>query len=489
MFYNKKLSSQQRFAKYIGRLTMGNLKNWTNTNTSSPETPEKNADESDLINDISITECNSSPTGCKDQPNDALKEVEKENYTPNKSYTVLMCKRSAMIVTCYSPAVENGENYANVVTGTPQSVYSTPNKEDEMAEFSTPNHTSSMHLMDLTTTPRTKAPNTPSSSGRYSVVQGFSSSPIVLSDTDTSSDVVSVPSSEPKSPEQCGKKVTTTALLQTAGTPKRTPQSLMKRAILTSAKKAGHTPNSRRSLLGISEKSLSIVRRVPQLTPRMNKLTEDRLNLSLKNMQEQKSPLFCTARKSLSGLRWTPEKKKTPPRKSMSALKATPEAIKAMSRKSMSAKVSITSRKSMFVSSAKTTPKPSISALRKSMVALSKAKTPTSSTTVMKKTTDLDDTCDMEGISELMKTPLGPERSRTFIIDTPKDEVFNSSKSRNLMMAMSPNESMNVGSDVCADTLEEINTTVDVNSTIEISGIGDDLIKDGVIGNEVSFFL
>ncbi|KAL5273355.1 hypothetical protein ACFFRR_000224 [Megaselia abdita] len=489
--------SLRRFSRFIGRLTMGSLKNWTNTqnveqNESATESPVKSAEESDIINDISISECNSSPTGCKSPKKNNLEEVEKENHTPNKSYNIVLCGRSATVVTCYSPAVENncGENYANVIAaiGTPGSVYSTPNKEYELGEFSTPNH-SSMYLMDLTTTPKTKAPDTPTSSRRYSAVQGFTSSPIVLSDSDTSSEVVSAPSSsEPKSPEKISKKPN----LPSVATPKRTPQSLIKRAILTSAKKAGHTPASRRSLLGISEKSHSIVRRVPQITPKMNKLTEDRLNLSIRNMQESKSPLFSNARKSLSVLRWTPEKKKTSPRKSMSATKATPEAIKAMSRKSMSAKC-MTSRKSMFSSSTKSTPKPSISALRKSMVALSKAKTPT---TVKK--ASLDDTCEMEGISELMKTPKAMERSRTFTVgkletpkamersrtftvDTPTDKVFNSSMSKNLMMAISPNHSMNVGSDVCADTLEEINTTVDLNSTIEISGIENDLMKDSIV--------
>lgn len=459
---------------------MGSLTNWTNT--IATQSPEKSADESDIINDVSITECNSSPTGNKSSNDTTSEEPEKENHTPNISYRTVPCGRAAMIVTCYSPLTTNGENYASVVsTGTPGSVYSTPNKDEYAAEFSTPNH--SMHLVDLTTTPKTKAPDTPTSSGRYSEVRGFSSSPIVVSDTDTSSDAVSVPSSsEPKSPEQNTKK------LQSAGnaTPRRTPQSLMKRAILTSAKKAGHTPSSRRSLMGISEKSHSIVRRVPQITPKMNKLTEDRLNLSIRNMQESKSPLFSTARKSLTALRWTPEKKKASPRNSMSATKATPEAIKALSRKSVSAKAVVTTRKSMFTGSSKSTPKPSISALRKSMVALSKAQTPKSSTTVK---SALDDTCEMEGISELMKTPIAMERSRTFIVDTPVDKVFNSSLSKNLMMVMSPDQSLNVGSDVCADTLEEISTTVDVNSTIEISGIEDDLMKEGVIASEVSLFV
>lgn len=464
---------------------MGSLKNWTNTSATS--SPEKSSEESDT-NNISITECNSSPTGCKSTKDTTLEEPEKENYTPNKSYKVVMCGRTATVVTSYSPAPANAENYATVVTttGTPGSVYSTPHKDDELAEFSTPNH--SMYLVDLTTTPKTKAPETPTSSARYTAVQGFPSSPIVLSDTDTSTDgASSAPStSELKSPEQTKKKM----LAAHNATPKRTPQSLMKRAILTSAKKAGHTPSSRRSLMGISEKSHSIVRKAQHITPRMNKLTEDRLNLSIRNLQETtKSPLFSNARKSLSVLRWTPDKKKTPPRKSQSAVKATPEAIKAMSRKSTSAKAVLTTRKSMFSGSLKSTPKPSISALRKSMVALSKAKTPTPTpSTVVTKST-ADDSCDMEGISELMKTPVTVERSRTFIVDTPVDKVFNSSLSKNLMMVMSPDKSMNVGSDVCPDTLEEINTTVDVNSTIEISGIGDDLMKDGVIGNEVSWFL
>lgn len=568
---------------------MGNLKNWTNTNpqSSSTESPEKNeVNNSEIIQDISITECNSSPTGIPKSKDESLKEVEKENCTPNVSYSTVMCKRSAMIVTCYSPALENGENYANVISTlrSPQSVYSTPNKEDEMGEFSTPSHVHSMHLMDLTTTPKTKAPDTPTSSGKYVAVQGFSSSPILVSDTST--DSLSAPSSsevpEPKSPEQKQMKTN----LQNTVTPKRTPQSLMKRAILTSAKKAGHTPASRRSLMGISEKSLSIVRRAPQITPRTNKLTADRLDLSLRNMELAKSPNISSARKSLSALKYTtPEKKKSPPRKSMSATKATPEAIKALTRKSMSAKASLTSRKSMFAGPVKT-PKPSIASLRKSMVALSQGKSPASTASkpsdmkttskpnpssktptlkgktpgqmnvtcdmeglsdlmktpktkkTLNRTCDMEglgelmktptgkitpqkssfnDTCDMEGISELMKTPttegstpatknpsmnetcnmegisdlmktpVAMERSRTFIVDTPADKVFNTSSGRNLMMVMSPNRSINVGSDVCADTLEEINTTVDVNSTIEITGIEDDILKDNVIV-QVSLF-
>lgn len=492
---------------------MGSLKNWTNigADTASPEKATEN-DTSTLsdTSEVSITECSSSPTGKPISKDETVEEPEKENFTPNKSYNVVLCGRAPMLLTSFSPAPDTIENYASVVANlTPKSVYSTPNKGDDEGEFSTPNH-SSVYLVDLTTTPKTKAPSTPTPALRYTAVQGFSSSPIVVSDTDTSSDdLKSAPSSTSvsKSPEQTPKRV----LSAVNATPKRTPQSLMKRAILTSAKKAGHTPSSRRSLLGISEKSRSIVKRAPQITPRMNKLTEDRLNFSLQNQQESKP----SSPSSSKTLKWTPDKKS--PKRVLSVTKATPDAIKALSRKSMSAVAA--SRKSMFTGSAKSTPKPSISALRKSMVALSKSKTPVTATMVKNDTCDSEltktsagtsandtcdmegisdlmktpagtsanDTCDMEGISELMKTPVALERSRTFIVDTPNDKVFNSSMSKNMMMAMSPNQSINVGSDVCKDTMDEINTTVDVNSTIEISGIGDDLLKEEVIVDEVSF--
>lgn len=450
---------------------MGSLKNWTNLGATSPEQAALECVEPNDTSDVNITECSSSPTVCKSPKDVAVEEPEKENYTPNKSYKTVICGRTPTLITCYSPAPTNAENYASVVV-TPRSVYSTPIKGGDLSEFSTPNH-NSMHLVDLTTTPKTLAPSTPTSSLRCTAVQGFSSSPIVLSDTDTSpDDSKSVPSSssEPKSPEKTSKRPAVNA------TPKRTPQSLMKRAILTSAKKAGHTPVSRRSLMAISEKSHSITRKTPVITPKMNKLTDDRLNLSLRNMEESKSPVFASANK----MKWTPDKKISLKRV-QSATKAvvTPDSIKI--------KAAEASRKSMFAGSVNSTSKPSISALRKSMVALSKAKSSKTSTMVSEMSS-VNDTCDMEGISELMKTPMAMERSKTFIVDTPTDKVFNSSMSKNLMMAMSPNQSVSIASNVSKDLMEEISTTVDMNSTVEISGIDEDLLKDEIVVEEVCFF-
>ncbi|XP_068154014.1 fap1 adhesin [Drosophila tropicalis] len=199
----------------------------------------------------------------------------KENTSsPPGSHKKLLqlCSRSDVVVTSFSPrttGVRIEKSFTCVmkpqtpksVYGTPKSVLSEVNEDScsrDLVDFSTPSTSknagvrrmSSMYLIDLTTpqrlksTPRQTTPSTSSDSSEVIEVSSASTPPSVAK-------------------SRIGKNSKLLAAVGSGATPKRTPQSLMKRALLTSAKKKilERTPinpslSNRSSLLGTTPRRL-----------------------------------------------------------------------------------------------------------------------------------------------------------------------------------------------------------------------------------------
>ncbi|XP_016949413.1 titin [Drosophila biarmipes] len=247
-------------------------------------------------------------TTCETPKVDLLEATQnKENTaTPPGSHQKLLklCALSDVVITSFSPRetgvkVEKSftcvrkpthaaSTSTSVTVSTPKSVYSTPKggvlselNEDscsrDLMDFGTPStstkvkRASSMFLIDLTTPsklrPTPKQTLTPKQT------------PISVDSTDESSDasplVIDITNSEtPPSPGPSQRYKTPHRPAGTAGaTPKRTPQSLMKRALLTSTKKqiaANQTDKTtpvatakRQSLLEARRQCLTTPRRLP----------------------------------------------------------------------------------------------------------------------------------------------------------------------------------------------------------------------------------
>ncbi|XP_030374851.1 titin [Scaptodrosophila lebanonensis] len=263
-------------ALVANRMTVHNFRYSINSDDEG-NTSIESRNESDALLDISTSKdeerCDTLPTPqiADDTPKIDLLEAtqNKENTsTPSNKIILQLCARSDMVITSFSPR-ETGikieksftrickPNSPNVAALTPKSVYSTPksvlselNEEScsrDLMDFSTPSTSkkalaakpkASMYLIDLTTpkrlAPVLKTPSTPASGSSLS-----ESTPIVVVDSSVesakTSSIISITDSA--GPDKHA-VVTPKRQLQTAAsTPKRTPQSLMKRALLTSAKK------------------------------------------------------------------------------------------------------------------------------------------------------------------------------------------------------------------------------------------------------------
>ncbi|XP_033150961.1 uncharacterized protein LOC117135097 isoform X2 [Drosophila busckii] len=229
----------------------------------------------------------------------------KENTsTPCNRLMLQFCKRSDLVITSFSPritGVKIQKSFTCVIKPStsglaiPKSVYNTPKSvlselnddscSREPNEYSTPttSHSggiekSSMYLIDLTTPqhlrPKLNETQTPSSPGIISVdstVESFVISPIVIDHSTCMSSTASPVRMRPNTS-------TMEHLLGTSSTPKRTPQTLMKRALLTSANKKLASPvikttrvstPVRPSLLAARRQYLTAPRCLPQaiLTP------------------------------------------------------------------------------------------------------------------------------------------------------------------------------------------------------------------------------
>ncbi|KRF78890.1 microtubule-associated protein futsch isoform X2 [Drosophila virilis] len=234
----------------------------------------------------------------------------KENTsTPCNKLMLQLCARSDVVVTSFSPretGVRIEKSFTRIMkpstaigllsaATTPKSVYNTPKSvlseqnddscSRDLMEFSTPSTSkkaltgkrpSSMFLIDLTTPQRLRPTlavtpkHTPGSTGIISVDstdESSDASPLVIDITNSST-----PSSSKQQPRLLA-KTPKEKLLAAGSTPKRTPQSLMKRALITSAKKQVPTTNSkcttpaampaRQSLLEARRQCLTAPRRLP----------------------------------------------------------------------------------------------------------------------------------------------------------------------------------------------------------------------------------
>ncbi|XP_033232697.1 titin isoform X2 [Drosophila pseudoobscura] len=250
------------------RLTVHNFRYCINSDDEG-NTSIESRDESDAHVEADESQRCKTPPNADDEPAaeagqtpkvDLLDATQnKENTaTPPASHKKLLklCALSDVVITSFSPretGVKTEKSFTcvrkpNVTTiSTPKSVYSTPKSvlselnEDscsrDLLDFSTPSTSkktrrkTSMYLIDLTT-PQKLRPT-------------LKHTPIIVSDSaDESSgasplviDITQADTPPSPAPAPSHKVAKTPKRLAAAATPKRTPQSLMKRALLTSTKK------------------------------------------------------------------------------------------------------------------------------------------------------------------------------------------------------------------------------------------------------------
>ncbi|KAH8353851.1 hypothetical protein KR084_008938 [Drosophila pseudotakahashii] len=277
-----------------------------NTSIESRDLSQSHLEEEDSLN-IS-TPPSAEATTCESPKVNLLESTQnKENTaTPPGSHKKLLklCALSDVVITSFSPRetgvkVEKSftcvrkpanaaSTSASVTVSTPKSVYSTPKggvlselNEDscsrDLMDFGTPStstkakRASSMFLIDLTTPsklrPTPKQAPTPKQTpiSVDSTDESSDASPLVIDITNSATPPSPGPSQRYKTPKRPAGN--------TGATPKRTPQSLMKRALLTSTKKqiaANQTDKTtpvatakRPSLLEARRQCLSTPRRLP----------------------------------------------------------------------------------------------------------------------------------------------------------------------------------------------------------------------------------
>lgn len=256
-------------------------------------------------NDLNLTAPPSmEPTTCETPKVDLVEATQnKENTTstPASHQKLLkLCARSDVVITSFSPR-ETGVKIEKSFTcvrkpaapitpnvSTPKSAYSTPKgvlselNDDscsrDLMDFSTPSTSkkgkreSSMYLIDLTTPSKlrpttTNAKQLPTPISVDSTDESADGSPMVI-DITNSATPPSPAASQAKHEHQTPRRLV-------GATPKRTPQSLMKRALLTSTKKqngpgakgspsaAATPPTKRISLLEARRQCLTTPRRLP----------------------------------------------------------------------------------------------------------------------------------------------------------------------------------------------------------------------------------
>ncbi|KAH8369454.1 hypothetical protein KR009_011270 [Drosophila setifemur] len=235
-------------------------------------------------------------SSCETPKVDLLEATQnKENTaTPPACHKKLLklCALSDVVITSFSPretGVKIEKSFtcvrkpATATMSTPKSVYSTPKgvlselNDDscsrDLVDFSTPSTSkkavreSSMYLIDLTTPTKMRPTlrQLPTPISVESTDESSDASPLVIDITKTTT---------PPPPAQSKSKTSRQLTGTPAGTPKRTPQSLMKRALLTSTKKqiaanrmdstgTPVAPPKRPSLLEARRQCLTTPRRLP----------------------------------------------------------------------------------------------------------------------------------------------------------------------------------------------------------------------------------
>ncbi|XP_017039675.1 microtubule-associated protein futsch [Drosophila ficusphila] len=285
------------------RLTVHNFHYSINSddegNTSIDSRDQSSHLEEDSLN--FSTPPSTETTACESPKVDLLEATQnKENTaTPPGSHKKLLqlCARSDVVITSFSPretgvklqksftCVRKPVKADTVTVSTPKSVYSTPKggvlselNDDscsrDLMDFGTPStskkakRASSMFLIDLTTPSKLRPTpkQTPSAISVDSTDESSDASPLVIDITNSSTPPQTGASQRYKTPRRPAGT--------TGATPKRTPHSLIKRALLTSTKKQitanqsgtttpGATPNKRPSLLEARRQCLTTPRRLP----------------------------------------------------------------------------------------------------------------------------------------------------------------------------------------------------------------------------------
>ncbi|XP_032584114.1 microtubule-associated protein futsch isoform X3 [Drosophila mojavensis] len=292
-----------------------------NTSIETPplETSTSSNAETDPTAEAEVERC---VTPSVQEVDESLPKVDLVKATQNKENTrtpcnkliLELCDRSDVVITSFSPretGVKIEKSFTRVIkpsTGlgvgllsaanTPKSVYSTPKSvlseqnddscSRDLMDFSTPSTSkkalagkrqSSMYLIDLTTPQRLRPTlsatpkQTPASAGVISVASTdeSSDSPMVIDITNLSTPSTSSATiSKQDQQSRLTAKTPKEQKLVVSSTPRRTPQSLMKRALLTSAKKqlpeaskSKHTTPVRQSLLDARRQCLTAPRRLP----------------------------------------------------------------------------------------------------------------------------------------------------------------------------------------------------------------------------------
>ncbi|XP_017861997.1 PREDICTED: titin isoform X2 [Drosophila arizonae] len=292
-----------------------------NTSIETPplETSTSSNAETDPTAEAEVERC---VTPSVQEVDESLPKVDLVKATQNKENTrtpcnkliLELCDRSDVVITSFSPretGVKIEKSFTRVIkpsTGlgvgllsaanTPKSVYSTPKSvlseqnddscSRDLMDFSTPSTSkkalsgkrqSSMYLIDLTTPQRLRPTlsatpkQTPASAGVISVASTdeSSDSPMVIDITNLSTPSTSSATiSKQDQQSRLTAKTPKEQKLVASSTPRRTPQSLMKRALLTSAKKqlpeaskSKHTTPARQSLLDARRQCLTAPRRLP----------------------------------------------------------------------------------------------------------------------------------------------------------------------------------------------------------------------------------
>ncbi|KQS39102.1 uncharacterized protein Dere_GG19927 [Drosophila erecta] len=311
-------------------------------NESIPPSTEKTPCESPKVNLLEATQ-------------------NKENTaTPPSSHQKLLklCAISDVVITSFSPRetgvkIEKsftcvrkpGYTTTSLAVSTPKSVYSTPKgsvlselNEDscsrDLMDFNTPSTSkktkreSSMFLIDLTTP--SKLRQTPKQTPAFKHIP--KQTPISVDSTDESSDaspfVIDITNSDtPPSPSPSHRYKTPQRQAGiTGGTPKRTPQSLIKRALLTSTKKqiAANQPDKTTPIVTPKRPSLLEARRHCLTTPRRLPFHPQRRTPVQREGQARSNPPKSSPRNRISLMESPRENKVSQLRKTFAAAKRSP---------------------------------------------------------------------------------------------------------------------------------------------------------------------
>ncbi|XP_043656323.1 titin homolog [Drosophila teissieri] len=330
-----------------------------NTSIESRDQNESHLEEVSLNESIPPT---TEETPCESPKVNLLESTQnKENTaTPPGSHQKLLklCAMSDVVITSFSPRetgvkIEKsftcvrkpGYTTTSLAVSTPKSVYSTPKggvlselNEDscsrDLMDFSTPSTSkktkreSSMFLIDLTTPSKLRQTPQQTPAFKHTPKQ----TPISVDSTDESSDasplVIDITNSDtPPSPSPSQRYKTPQRQAGITGaTPKRTPQSLMKRALLTSTKKqiAANQPVKTTPVVTPKRPSLLEARRHCLTTPRRLPFHPQRRTPVQREGQARGNAPKTSPRKRISLMESPRENKVSQLRKSFAAAKRSP---------------------------------------------------------------------------------------------------------------------------------------------------------------------